>query len=78
MADFSYEITGELGVISENARGWLMKLNMVSWNGKEPKYDIRTWSPDGEKMGKGVSLTAEEMEQLVVLWNARDDEDSFE
>jgi hypothetical protein len=51
---------------------------MVSWNGKEPKYDIRTWSPDGEKMGKGVSLTEEEMEQLVVLWNSRNDEDSFE
>jgi hypothetical protein len=55
-----------------------MKLNLVSWNGKEPKYDIRTWSPDGEKMGKGVSLTEEEMEQLVVLWNSRNDEDSFE
>ncbi|MCL2754123.1 MAG: PC4/YdbC family ssDNA-binding protein [Oscillospiraceae bacterium] len=78
MADFSYEITRELGVISENAKGWKMQLNMVSWNGKEPKYDIRTWSPDGERMGKGVSLSHEEMEQLVVLWNARDEEDEFE
>ncbi|MCL1832033.1 MAG: PC4/YdbC family ssDNA-binding protein [Oscillospiraceae bacterium] len=78
MADFNYEVTQELGVISENARGWLTKLNMVSWNGKEPKYDIRTWSPDGEKMGKGISLTLEEMEQLVVLWNDRDAEDTFE
>ena len=78
MADFSYEITKELGVLSENAKGWKMQLNMVSWNGKEPKYDIRTWSPDGERMGKGISLTAEEIEQLIVLWNDRDSEDSFE
>jgi hypothetical protein len=78
MADFSYEITKELGVISENARGWLTKLNMVSWNGKEPKYDIRTWSPDGERMGKGISLNEEEMEKLAELWKDRDSEDEFE
>ena len=78
MADFNYEVTGELGVVSENAKGWQTKLNMVSWNGGEPKYDIRSWSPAGDRMGKGISLTEEEMEQLVVLWNSRNDEDSFE
>jgi hypothetical protein len=78
MAEFNFEITEELGVISTNARGWETKLTMVSWNGKEPKYDIRSWSPDGERMGKGISLTEEEMEQLTVLWKDKDTEDSFE
>lgn len=78
MAEFKYEITKELGVISEGSRGYRIELNMVSWNDREPKYDIRSWAPDHERMGKGISLTEEEMEQLVALWNARDEEDSFE
>jgi hypothetical protein len=78
MADFSYEVTKELGVISENAKGWQTKLNMVSWNGGEPKFDIRPWSPDGDRMGKGISLNEEEMVQLVELFKDRDSEDSFE
>ncbi|MCL1880735.1 MAG: PC4/YdbC family ssDNA-binding protein [Oscillospiraceae bacterium] len=78
MADFNFEITKELGVISENARGWTLELNMVSFNEKEPKYDIRTWSPGHERMGKGVSLSEEEMVKLVELWNDRDSEDEFE
>ncbi|MDR0222208.1 MAG: hypothetical protein LBI38_01555 [Oscillospiraceae bacterium] len=78
MAEFTYEVTKELGVISENAKGWQTKLNMVSWNGNEPKFDIRPWSPDGERMGKGISLSEEEMERLTVLFKERDEEDSFE
>ena len=71
-----YEITKELGVISEGK--YNIELNMVSWNDREPKYDIRSWSPDHSRMGKGISLTEEEMERLVELWNTRDEEDSFE
>ncbi len=78
MAEFKYEIVKELGVISESAKGWTKELNLVSWNDKPPKYDIRDWAPDHEKMGKGVSLTEEEMESLIELFNARDEEDSFE
>ncbi|MGN0588371.1 MAG: YdbC family protein [Ruminiclostridium sp.] len=78
MAEFKYEIVKELGVISESAKGWTKELNLVSWNDKPPKYDIRDWAPDHEKMGKGVSLTEEEMESLIGLFNARDEEDSFE
>lgn len=78
MAEFKYEIVKELGVISEGARGWTKELNLVSWNDKAPKYDIRDWAPDHEKMGKGVSLTEEEMEALIELFNSRDEEDSFE
>lgn len=59
--EFKYEITERIGVLSTNANGWERQLNMVSWNDREPKFDIRDWSPDGSKMGKGISLTQEEM-----------------
>ncbi|MGN1118987.1 MAG: YdbC family protein [Oscillospiraceae bacterium] len=78
MAEITFEITKELGVISETARGWTRELNMVSWNDHEPKYDIRDWSPDHTRMSKGVSLTEEEMQKLCELFAARDEEDSFE
>ncbi len=78
MAELKFEITKELGVISENAKGWTKELNLVSWNENEPKFDIREWSPDHTRMSKGITLTEEEMAQLVELFNARDEEDSFE
>ena len=64
MAEFKYEITRELGVLSESKSGWTRELNLISWNGAEPKYDIRDWSPDHEKMGKGISLNADEVDKL--------------
>ena len=64
MAEFKYEITERIAVLSTNARGWERQLNMVSWNGKEPKYDLRDWAPDGSKMGKGISMTREELVTL--------------
>ncbi len=65
--DFSYEIVEEIGVLSENAKGWRKELNKISWNGAAPKYDIRDWAPDHEKMGKGVTFTEEEMAELKKL-----------
>ncbi|EAG3911207.1 hypothetical protein B9K49_01755 [Listeria monocytogenes] len=67
MANIEYEIIEEIGVLSENARGWRKELNKVSWNGSPPKYDIRDWSEDHEKMGKGITLTDEEAEVLKKL-----------
>lgn len=64
MAEFKYEITQELGVLSESKRGWRREINLISWNGAEPKFDIRDWSPDHEKMNKGISLSTEEIEKL--------------
>lgn len=78
MAEITFEITKELGVISENSKGWTRELNLVSWNEREPKYDIRDWNPDHTRMSKGISLTEEEMEKLVELFNTRNEEDSFE
>lgn len=65
MADFKYEIVEEIGVLSESAKGWTKELNIISWNGGEPKYDIRDWAPNHEKMGKGVTLTTDEAIKLL-------------
>lgn len=67
MADFQYEIVEEIGILSTNAKGWKKELNKISWNGGAPKYDIRDWSPEHEKMGKGITLTEEEAKALKEL-----------
>lgn len=67
MANFTFEIKQTVGVLSTSPAGWTTELNLISWNGREPKYDIRAWSPDHSKMGKGVTLTAEEFANLKGL-----------
>lgn len=67
MVDMQYEIIEEIGVLSENAKGWKKELNIISWNGVALKYDIRDWAPDKEKVGKGVTLTEEEVRKLKAL-----------
>ena len=67
MADIKYEIKEELGTLSENTKGWTKELNLISWNDAAPKYDIRDWAPEHEKMGKGVTLTKEEAAALFEL-----------
>ncbi len=72
MADIKYEITEGFGVLSESNKGWNKELNLISWNDREPKYDIRDWSPDHEKMGKGVTLSRDELVELKKLLNSMD------
>ena len=67
MADIKFEIVKHIGVLSESAKGWTKELNLVSWNEREAKYDIRDWSPEHEKMGKGITLSAEEIGALKSL-----------
>jgi len=69
MSEFKYEIIKELGVISERKGGWSKQLNLISWNDAEPKYDIRDWGPNHEKMGKGISLSASELQALTDMLN---------
>ena len=64
MAEIKYEIVRELAVLSEGSKGWSKELNLISWNDREPKYDIREWSPNHEKMGKGITLSKEEIQKL--------------
>ena len=72
MAEIKFEIKETVGMISQSAKGWNKELNLISWNGKEPKYDLRDWSPEHEKMGKGVTLTVDELRALKELLNGMD------
>jgi len=67
MDSIKFDIVKHFGVISSEKSGWKKELNLVSWNGRTPKLDIRDWSPEHEKMGKGVTLTEEEASQLAEL-----------
>ncbi|MGN0739409.1 MAG: YdbC family protein [Treponema sp.] len=67
--DFSFSIEKNLGVISQGKGGWNLEFNFVSWGGRPAKYDIRSWSADHEKMGKGITLTQEEAVALKNLLN---------
>jgi len=72
MADLKFEITQTLGVLSEGSKGWQKEINLVSWNERKPKIDIRDWAPEHEKMGKGVTLNNEELKKLKELLDGID------
>lgn len=65
--ELKFEIAEELGILSENEKGWRKELNLVSWNEREPKYDIRDWNPSHERMSKGITLTKEEAQSLYEI-----------
>lgn len=67
--DFSFNIEQSIGLVAPGKGGWNMELNLVSWGGRPAKYDLRSWSPDHEKMGKGLTLTKEELLALKDLLN---------
>ena len=70
--EFTYEIVEQVGILSQNTNGWSRQINRISWNGREPKYDIRDWAPNNEKMGKGISLSGEELQILKEILNSMD------
>jgi hypothetical protein len=67
MPEIKFEIIKNIGTLSESSKGWTKELNLISWSGREPKYDIRDWDPEHQKMGKGVTLTEEELGKLKEL-----------
>jgi hypothetical protein len=69
MAEIKYEIIKKIGVLSKSASGWTKELNIVSWNDREPKYDLRDWSADRERRGIGATLSVEELLALKELLN---------
>ena len=70
MSEIKYEIVKKIGVLSTSASGWAKEVNLISWNDREPKYDIRDWSSDGGKMGKGATLSRDELLALKELLNS--------
>lgn len=77
MAELKFEITEHVGDLGETSRGWTKEINLVSWNDRDPKYDIRDWNPDHTRMGKGLTLTADEIVKLKEVLNEIDF-DSFD
>ncbi|MCY6483881.1 PC4/YdbC family ssDNA-binding protein [Clostridium aestuarii] len=69
MSDIKYEIKETIGVVSESPKGWTKELNIISWNERMPKFDLRDWAPKHEKMGKGITLSADELKKLRDLLN---------
>ena len=69
MAEIKYDIVENLGVLSENAKGWRKELNLVSWNERPAKYDLRDWNPEHTRMTKGITLTEEEAKVLKEILN---------
>ena len=72
MVEFKHEIVEKIAVLSESSKGWTKELNLISWNDREPKYDIREWSPDHSKLGKGITLSDEEAAILKKALDSRD------
>ncbi len=66
---FEFEITEKLGVLGMTMTGMSKELNLVSWNKREPKYDIREWDEDHEKMSKGLTFTKSELVALKEILN---------
>lgn len=64
MAHIKFEIIETMGKISDSNNGWTKEINLVSWNGANPKYDIRSWDEEHEKMSRGITLTEDEMKNL--------------
>lgn len=67
MAEIKYEIIKQIGVVSTSKSGWQKELNIISWNGGTPKFDLREWAPEHEKMGKGITLSQDEAWELAKL-----------
>ena len=69
MAEIKYEVVKHIGVLSEGNNGWKKEVNLVSWNDRPAKYDIRDWDENHEKMGKGITLSENEMQNLIDILN---------
>lgn len=70
MADLKYEVVEKILSVNDGSSDWDLELNLISWNGKEPKYDLRKWSQDGTKMSKGLTMTEDE---AILLFQKSDE-----
>ncbi|WP_346902082.1 YdbC family protein [Faecalicatena contorta] len=61
-----FEIIETFAILSErDEAGFQKELNVISWGGRKPKYDIRGWSEDHQKMTKGITLTEDELIKIA-------------
>ena len=76
--EISFDIVEEIGVLTTYTTGWSKELNLVSWNGGAPKYDIRDWSPDNLRMSRGVNLHEKEMRFILDVMRNRNRRQSYD
>lgn len=69
--DVTFETVEQLGIISIQGNGWTKELNIVKWNGGAAKYDLRSWSPEHDKMSRGCTFHKAEMEALAKILKDR-------
>ncbi|MDD7732965.1 MAG: PC4/YdbC family ssDNA-binding protein [Firmicutes bacterium] len=67
MAEIKYDLVERLGVLSTDAKGWTKELNLVSWNERPAKYDMRSWNPDHTRMSKGITFSEDEAQVLLTI-----------
>ena len=72
MAEFKFDIVKSFGAVSDSNNGWIKEVNLVSWNEREPVYDIRVWQEGHEKLGIGITLTEDDIKNLKALLNEMD------
>lgn len=71
MNEVTFEIMEHIGVIDARKDGWKKEVNIVSWNGGEPKIDIRDWDPSHERMSRGITLFEKEAKTLTKFLSER-------
>lgn len=64
-SQITYEVIEDIADLGEPKKGWTKKLRLISWNNKDPKYDLRLWNDKNGRMGKGLTLSEKE---LILLY----------
>ena len=65
--EIEYKLVEKLGVLDTHKSGWAREVNIVAWNGKPPKFDIRDWDPEHERMSRGITLHEREAVKLAKI-----------
>ena len=65
--EVSFEVKEIIGVIGEKQNGWTKEVTLTSWNGGQPKIDIREWDPNHERCGRGITLPEEEARRMTEI-----------
>lgn len=76
MTEFKYEIINTFGILSESTKGWTKEFKLISWNDRDPRFDIREWSPENSKMSRGITMSREELSKLKLLLSTLDLEET--
>lgn len=71
-----FEIIRHIGVLNSYPTGWSKEFNIVRWNDKSDKFDVRDWAPGHERMSRGVTMFEEELKKLMELCSGLFNEES--